>query len=258
MAIRVSIVALCAFFWPLPATAQDAAAIQAIQRAQREASENDPLLAAGPSATKETLADLLKKIEAESGGRKKKPPRGTPPVAPAQPTIDLNAIKAGHIGILDVPLNSTAHGTDQARTFRVLQVLDENSMLATATWKSTLLWVSGYPTQDVADDSVVVLSGYWEVVGKRQYESTRGSSKTVFEIRHFDVTPYLPAKATTESKPPVLRTWSDASGTFTVKAEFRGLAAGKVKLRTEDGREIQVPLDRLSKADKEFITAKRP
>ena len=46
-----------------------------------------------------------------------------------------------------------------------------------------------------------------------------------------------------------LHTWSDASGRFNVQAEFVGFSDGKVTLRREDGRTVDVPLNKLSPTD---------
>src|SRR5262245_55041514 len=51
-----------------------------------------------------------------------------------------------------------------------------------------------------------------------------------------------------------IRTWTAASGGFTVEAEFIELKPGDVvHLRTKDGRDVDVPLDRLSPGDREII-----
>ena len=49
------------------------------------------------------------------------------------------------------------------------------------------------------------------------------------------------------------RTWNDATGAFSVEAEFAGVEDGKVKLKKADGKIATVPLDRLSKEDQEFV-----
>jgi hypothetical protein len=49
------------------------------------------------------------------------------------------------------------------------------------------------------------------------------------------------------------RTWTDSTGSFRIEAEFLGVADGKVKLRRKDSREIAVPLERLSAADKQEV-----
>jgi hypothetical protein len=50
-----------------------------------------------------------------------------------------------------------------------------------------------------------------------------------------------------------MRTWSDATGAFSVTAAFAGVENGKVKLKKADGQIVAVPLDRLSDADRAFV-----
>ncbi len=50
-----------------------------------------------------------------------------------------------------------------------------------------------------------------------------------------------------------LRTWTDASGKHTTEAELISVDDGAVKLRRKDGKEITVPIDKLSAADRAFI-----
>ncbi|MGA2064147.1 MAG: SHD1 domain-containing protein [Thermoguttaceae bacterium] len=49
------------------------------------------------------------------------------------------------------------------------------------------------------------------------------------------------------------RTWTDASGTEIGEAKFSGIIAGRVKLVKRDGSSVQVPLDKLSDEDREWI-----
>jgi hypothetical protein len=49
------------------------------------------------------------------------------------------------------------------------------------------------------------------------------------------------------------RMWTDDSGSYQVKAAFVFLAGDKVRLRKEDGTTIDLPRDRLSEADREWI-----
>ena len=49
-----------------------------------------------------------------------------------------------------------------------------------------------------------------------------------------------------------LRTWTDATGTHKRRAAFVSLDGDQVTLRREDGSEIKLPLDRLSKTDQAF------
>ena len=49
------------------------------------------------------------------------------------------------------------------------------------------------------------------------------------------------------------RTWNDATGAFSVDAQFVELDHGKVKLKKADGKIAAVPLDQLCDADREFV-----
>lgn len=51
------------------------------------------------------------------------------------------------------------------------------------------------------------------------------------------------------------RTWTDSSGTYTVEATILSVEDGKVMLLRADGRRVAVPLDKLSKADQDFVRA---
>ena len=63
-------------------------------------------------------------------------------------------------------------------------------------------------------------------------------------------------------KPPVqvaeYRTWTDSSGIHKIEAKFGGIAAGKVKLIKRDGTTIQLPLEKLSEVDREWIKSNSP
>ena len=56
--------------------------------------------------------------------------------------------------------------------------------------------------------------------------------------------------STTDSK---IRTWTDATGVFSVEAELVEFADGKVHLKRTDGKVIVIDLERLSSADQEFL-----
>ena len=49
------------------------------------------------------------------------------------------------------------------------------------------------------------------------------------------------------------RTWSDASGKFTVKAKYVNVAAGKVTLEQEDGSSLEIELAKLSTSDQKYV-----
>ena len=49
------------------------------------------------------------------------------------------------------------------------------------------------------------------------------------------------------------RTWSDRSGKFRVEANLDGMNGDRVVLIRTDGKRIEVPLNRLSKSDMEYV-----
>ncbi|MGB6043618.1 MAG: SHD1 domain-containing protein, partial [Pirellulales bacterium] len=51
-----------------------------------------------------------------------------------------------------------------------------------------------------------------------------------------------------------VRKWSDVGGRFSIEAELLGVSAGKVRLRKSDGSVVTVALEKLSQADREFIS----
>lgn len=50
-----------------------------------------------------------------------------------------------------------------------------------------------------------------------------------------------------------MRTWSDKSGKFKIKAKFVESSGGKVVLEKEDGSQVAVPLEKLSEADQKAV-----
>jgi hypothetical protein len=53
------------------------------------------------------------------------------------------------------------------------------------------------------------------------------------------------------------RTWTDNTGTFTVKATFLGASGDNVTLEREDGTRLVLPLEKLSEADQKVVAALR-
>jgi hypothetical protein len=81
------------------------------------------------------------------------------------------------------------------------------------------------------------------------------SSESGAKPTHPKVTTYEGEKAadteTAEALPT--RTWNDATGAFSVEAQFAGVEQGKVMLKKPDGKTVGVPLDRLCDEDREFV-----
>lgn len=53
--------------------------------------------------------------------------------------------------------------------------------------------------------------------------------------------------------PTATRLWTDSTGKYQVSATYVGVADGQVTLRKENGQTVAVPLERLSRADQEFV-----
>ena len=63
-----------------------------------------------------------------------------------------------------------------------------------------------------------------------------------------------PPPAAREAAPEAeFRQWTDSSGTFHVEARFVEVSGGKVAIKTRGGKNLAIPLDRLSKADQEYV-----
>jgi uncharacterized protein with FMN-binding domain len=54
-----------------------------------------------------------------------------------------------------------------------------------------------------------------------------------------------------------IRTWTDSTGGYKVEAELVDESGGTVRLKRSDGREISLPLERLSSADQAYIRKQR-
>ncbi|MGO9114369.1 MAG: SHD1 domain-containing protein [Thermoguttaceae bacterium] len=62
-----------------------------------------------------------------------------------------------------------------------------------------------------------------------------------------------PAASETDSAESKTRTWHDATGTFTVEATLVRSANGKVTLKRTDGKEVTLPVSKLSAEDRAFV-----
>ncbi len=74
--------------------------------------------------------------------------------------------------------------------------------------------------------------------------------------------PSMPQAADSPTAPPAsqgeFRTWRDASGVYEIEAVLVEYKDRKVTLRKKDGSTIQVPLEKLSPADQQFVVGKSP
>lgn len=191
------------------------------------------------------------------------------------PKLYLWDLAVGDIGRLAGGLPSS--DDPRENRFQVLQVVDDDSMLIQSHGKGytgnaanvairrvqKTAWVSGVSTAGITDDEYIPLSQVFEVKGTKRYQTALGGSSTVFELRPFAIQDTMAFEANLaadkpEAKPtgPIFRTWTDATGKFTIEAKFAGIIAGKVNLLTKDGRKIQLEPERLCEADQEFLEEK--
>ena len=91
-----------------------------------------------------------------------------------------------------------------------------------------------------------VFVGYDGHGGKASYLGLPGKEPRAFDKGNWMIRAVV-------SQVPVMRTWTDASGGFSVEAELVAVVDGAVRLKRKDGSKISVPLDRLSAADREFL-----
>jgi len=61
------------------------------------------------------------------------------------------------------------------------------------------------------------------------------------------------AKMEEDKRSARTRKWSDVSGKFSVVAEYKGIIAGKVRLKKEDGDIISVPIEVLCEEDRDWL-----
>lgn len=79
--------------------------------------------------------------------------------------------------------------------------------------------------------------------------TVKGSSSTT----GLGLTPETRAAVTTDYH--AIRLWSDSTGSFKVNASFMSLGNGLVKLKKEDGKIIDVPVEKLSPVDQAFVNS---
>ena len=65
----------------------------------------------------------------------------------------------------------------------------------------------------------------------------------------------LSNSAQEQEKASRVRTWTDASGKYSIKAELLKSEDGVVELKKEDGTTVVLPLDKLSDADRTYALA---
>ena len=125
----------------------------------------------------------------------------------------------------------------------------------------------GIDTSNLTDNNVVWVRQAVAVTGTEQYTTVLGAAKTVLRV---DVVPQVRdldqcandslagnqprTKKEGSDKPErSSRTWTDAAGSHTIEAEFRGVVNGVVSLEKRDGKIVKLPVEKLSKEDQEWL-----
>jgi hypothetical protein len=132
-------------------------------------------------------------------------------------------------------------------------------LIVAARWHNR--WSAAKVVQVLENGQVEVQFREWPWKEKRNRADIRLAPP---EVEQPDVDPSLLAgiasagTATTGMTPGAYRSWTDSTGTFTIEAKYVGTEGEKVRLlRKTDGKEVLVPLARLSEADRKFLEQAR-
>jgi len=105
--------------------------------------------------------------------------------------------------------------------------------------------------------AVVLLSSGVVVALGADPPAKEGDEPTEPQFRAFGGEPGPVAVAPEPVAPPVPeippRKWTDSTGQYSVRAEFVDVKDGTVRLKKENGKTLSVPLDKLSKADQDYV-----
>lgn len=148
--------------------------------------------------------------------------------------------------------------------FKVLSKVGPDEFLATAGRDEDVVLIRGLDTSKIRDGAQFMLLHPVVIDDTFDYESVLGASHTVLVLNAkspalIDIADKAKAAkdakvaaARADAEAKLYRVWSDSSGKFSVRAKFAGLVNRRVKLTKEDGTTIEVPLSKLSVADREF------
>ena len=140
------------------------------------------------------------------------------------------------------------------------------------------------PTKGLVDDRTFALHGFFVVSGTRKYKTVVGGTNTVFVLEQVDLEwlkaeakKRMPAstisaieaiekeksqreKAEADKKAAAEKAkwhaWTDSTGQYKTEAMFGGMAGGTVKLIKKDGSTVELPLEKLSAEDQQWIKNK--
>jgi|GEM_PF-3631789 len=153
------------------------------------------ILACGGAANKPTSKNT-KPAKDEKAVTKKAdaPPQPTAKerwIALGNPSLDLQALKAGDLGVMPVAVYTLAGEQQKKLTgWKVLQVLDKQSVLVTHVdgyfkeLNGETFWLEGLDTRNMPDGRTYSFDGIFECQGTRTYKSALGATRTVFVLRY--------------------------------------------------------------------------
>lgn len=126
-------------------------------------------------------------------------------------------------------------------------------------------WIDDRPVGDRFGGKLFVLTGtttYQSAAGPRTVKRVAPWSVSLermtaeiaaAEAKTAEARKTAEAKRKQEEHEKSFRTWTDTTGKFSVEAQFKGMAAGKATLRKRDGTTVKLAVEKLSKADREWI-----
>ncbi len=101
-----------------------------------------------------------------------------------------------------------------------------------------------------------------DIGGQRSLHALNRELQTYPPNNMLEVNPFHDAIAAIEKRVdaeyktggPQVRVWADLSGTFEIEATLQGVKDHKALLKKSDGRELAVPLEKLSEEDQQYVT----
>lgn len=162
------------------------------------------------------------------------------------PFIDLNDMTVGEIGL---PVQMS-----RPTSVEVQQVISDNRALI--SFGPAPFIYEGPELAGTVDGQRIDMTKISIVDKTETYETVLGGSRTVLVVRALTDDELREAvRYRNENWPKELskfRTWTDASGTYSVDAAFVSCSRGRVTLKKSDGTELTLPLAKLSPEDRAY------
>ncbi|MDA1052328.1 MAG: SHD1 domain-containing protein [Planctomycetota bacterium] len=157
-------------------------------------------------------------------------------------------------------------------SLKILQVMPDGLTRAEVGRDKHEVFIKGLYTNSNSDGAWANIEEEDEIVlevsGQLSYATVLGNERTLPVLDVVDVAPFHERLAEATKRPSrearsatptryELREWTDATGKYKVRAVFAGLASGSVTLKKEDDSVMQIPLEKLSKGDNEYVESLR-